>query len=177
MIYLEAVKDRTFKQQFDILGELIKTDLNAPFMLGNQAVTKPADLETELVIYPYYSYNITSYRKVQHITKRFDNSANVQFIYYDQWDISISIAAVGVGIFETMEAARKLHVWFQDVGKRKLSLNSIPVITLGAVAQRDFFMGNQYERRHGFDLVLRMARESEELITYIETVEVQNETQ
>lgn len=63
------------------------------------------------------------------------------------------------GIFDLSEGlAQKIHDWFRFHGEFILDDNGIVIMDLTDVTNRDAIIVENYERRHGFDCIMRMSR-------------------
>lgn len=165
-----ALDDTQYIEQFDKLTNAITAYTTRPIMYGMQANDKPLKrdeqgeiIEPKEVDYPYFSYNITSHRMVQNIPYTTQSEMDVTVLWKEQWEFTVSFAAIAKNIFEALEQARLLHSWFEETGYQTLS--GIPMVKVRTtpITQRDFFLVDMYERRQGFEVVLRVAREIEKV--------------
>lgn len=82
----------------------------------------------------------------------------------------LSITAYDEDADASFELAQKIHDWFSFYGSDFLDANNMVVADQTAVANRDIFLIEDYERRNGFDITMRLTREINQDIEYIESL-------
>lgn len=89
----------------------------------------------------------------------------------ESYKITISFTAFDKDLDGSLDLAQKIHDWFAFYGSDTLGANDIVVVNQTAVDNRDAFVIDGYERRNGFDVVLRVTRELVRDIDYIEHID------
>lgn len=82
----------------------------------------------------------------------------------------VSFTAYAMDDEVSSELAQKARDWFSFAGYERLSALNVVVIEATGVANRDAFVLEDYERRNGFDVTLRMTRESHTVVDYLDGV-------
>jgi hypothetical protein len=77
----------------------------------------------------------------------------------EHFKITISITAIDEDIDGSMDLASKLHEWFDFYGSEILDIGKIAVVEKTDIQNRDVFIAEDYERRNGFDVILRVTKE------------------
>lgn len=83
----------------------------------------------------------------------------------------ISFTAYAMEDDDSLELAQAVHDWFTFAGYDELSMLGIVLIEATTVQNRDAFVLEEYERRNGFDVTLRMTRETQRELDYIERID------
>ncbi len=88
---------------------------------------------------------------------------------------TLSFSAYAKDDIESRDLAQKIHDWFNFHGQLVLQDAGVAVVDITNVENRDALIVDDYERRNGFDVILRVDRELLQDIEWIETVEINNE--
>ncbi len=86
--------------------------------------------------------------------------------------MTLSITTYSKNSDESHQLALKAHSWFSFYGYEYLAEKGIIVSRLMSVQPRDTLIINDYERRQGFDVVLRVVSELKRTVETIESVEI-----
>jgi hypothetical protein len=84
----------------------------------------------------------------------------------------ISFTAYSMDEDESLELAQKIHDWFSFFGSDILQSIGVAVAEQTSVTNRDAFVVENYERRNGFDVILRIKRTQDLEIEWIEFAEI-----
>lgn len=84
----------------------------------------------------------------------------------------ISFTAYDMDNDSSIDLAQKVHDWFSFVGYDFLSSKNMVLVEATSVQNRDSFVLEDYERQNGFDVTLRLTRELQQVVEYIEQVNV-----
>lgn len=90
----------------------------------------------------------------------------------EQPTITISMTAYSCELDEAEELALQALSWFKFYGLDYLDDKEIVIIETTQVQERDTLLINDYERRKGFDVKIRVLSELENRISTIETVDL-----
>lgn len=90
----------------------------------------------------------------------------------DEYKTTISISSYAFDEDESLNLAQLIYDWFAFDGVEKLQQLGIAVVEQTAIANRDAFVVENYERRNGFDVILRINRLKDLPISTIEHVEI-----
>lgn len=171
------MSDKTYESQLRDVMVKIKTDLGVPVVYGNQIFDKPKypdDYpEEELrgtTRYPFICYVFQSIRRVANIPKEEILTDKIRRYWEEQHEFTISFTACSNDIFDCVELIQKMNAWLTNSGYEYLRSKEIICVSTTPAINRDSFLVNDYERRNGFDVRLRMAREVNTEVNYIEKV-------
>lgn len=149
--------DKTYAEQIATVLDLFTNETKIPCIMGLQIYDKPKDEEGE-TRYPYIGYTILSQALVSNLISEEGLERDVFQEWHEQWQLTISFVAVGNNYYNTIETARLLYSWLKNAGRNKMSDRNIAYVSATQVTSRDFLLVNDYERRQGFDCVLRFDR-------------------
>jgi hypothetical protein len=93
---------------------------------------------------------------------------------YDSYKATISISAYDLDDDASRDLAQKIYDWFGFYGEDDLTAVNVAVVELSNIVNRDAFVVENYERRNGFDVIIRVSRELSRADEFIERVETQN---
>jgi len=115
--------------------------------------------------YPFLTYKITTpYVKgfgMEVQTSKLIPSQNTNFEYdieetiVDQPTFTISFTAYSKDSLESQELALKACNWFNHIGYYTLKNLDVVLVSIEAIGSRDTLIVDDYERRNGFDVILR----------------------
>lgn len=88
---------------------------------------------------------------------------------------TISFTSYAMDEVDSIDLAQKVHDWFSFDGLDTLQSIGVAVVMLTDVTNRDAFVINDYERRNGFDVILRVTHTQYKNIEWIEKVEINKE--
>ena len=86
----------------------------------------------------------------------------------------ISFTAYAMDEDISVDLAQSIYDWFAFAGLDVLQSAGVSVIEQTDVTNRDAFIINGYERRNGFDVILRVPRVTDKEIEWIDTVNLDN---
>lgn len=90
----------------------------------------------------------------------------------EMFKVTLSFNAYDMDSDESYDLATKLNEWFRFYGQELLESAGIAVVSVGNIENRDSFVVDEYERRNGFDVILRVGKEMALDVGYIEKVEI-----
>lgn len=99
-----------------------------------------------------------------------------QMIRQDSYKTTISFNAYDLDDDVSRELAQKIYDWFDFFGEVDLMTANIAVVELTNVLNRDAFVVENYERRNGFDAIIRVSRELARAANEIERIETTGES-
>lgn len=91
----------------------------------------------------------------------------------DDYKTTISFTAYDFDDDVSLELAQKIYDWFAFAGLDKLQQIGVAVVEQFDIINRDAFVINEYERRNGFDVILRVPRELIKEIDWFEKANIQ----
>lgn len=95
----------------------------------------------------------------------------------DSYKATISFTAYATDDDASRDLAQKVYDWFSFTGYDYLMTLNVAVVEQTDVINRDTFIIENYERRNGFDVIIRVARELMRDIYTIEKVESAGSTE
>lgn len=122
---------------------------------------------------PYLTYKFTSPLIPGGIMTNEDIQTfvnNVKYTNYRQDTITLSIQCYSDNEDESIVLTQQAHDWFYYNSGDYLREKSIVIAELMNVTNREFQIVDHWERRHGFDVILRVVNKHEKVVTTIETV-------
>ena len=93
----------------------------------------------------------------------------------DSYKVTISLSAYDMDDDVSRDLAQKIWDWFDFFGQDDLLTANVAVVELSNIVNRDAFVVENYERRNGFDVIIRVLRELERATNPIEHVETTGE--
>jgi hypothetical protein len=96
--------------------------------------------------------------------------SNGQMTFQDSYKVTISLNAFDLDDDVSRELAQQIYEWFEFYGLDDLKAANIAVVELSNITNRDAFVVENYERRNGFDVIIRVTRELTRVVDNIETV-------
>jgi hypothetical protein len=124
---------------------------------------------------PHATYKFTSsYIKDVGMSEEWAEASEDTYVLKQQetFKVALSITAYAADSDASFDLAMTLREWFQFYGQDDLEAANIAVVNLGNVDNRDAFVVDEYERRNGFDVILRVSKELSMDVGYIEKVEI-----
>ncbi len=85
---------------------------------------------------------------------------------------TVSFLSYADTVDDSLVNAMKASDWFKGTGYHALKTLDIVVIDIGEVQNRDINIGEEWERRHGFEIELRATDIVESPLEWIEQIEV-----
>lgn len=160
------------------IRDAIITQLNA-FMAPVQVIM--SEQKEDKPPYPFIGYKVTSPYNEQAIglpIETYENDPNIpQNTLYTRTEfptMTISITAYSETIDEAEVNALKALSWFKYIGYQYLKDNGIVVVDTTSVQSRDTLIVSDYERRKGFDVILRVQSQVQRTIESIESVDYES---
>ena len=170
--------DKSFKEQLGVLFKEISRVFKCPVIYGLQVADKPLrpaqngddKAETD---YPFISYTILSSNMVANIEhiEEFDDE-NVKKVWDEQYELTLSVIAAHDNPYDALEMATRAKDWLTNASEPFLTTKDLVIVSVTPITARDFFMAIDFERRMGFDVRIRMARQTEAVFPQIKTVEI-----
>jgi hypothetical protein len=102
--------------------------------------------------------------------------SNNSMIRTESFKVTISFNAFDLDDDVSRELAQKIYDWFEFYGSDDLTANNIAVVELTNINNRDAFVVENYERRNGFDVIIRVSRELTRISSEIESVGTSGQT-
>lgn len=124
---------------------------------------------------PHATYKITSphIKDVGMPFESVEETDTTVFLRQDKsFKVAFSINAYAVDIDESISLATRLHEWFDFIGQEVFEDNDLALVEIGNIENRDAFIVDGYERRNGFDVIIRAAKTVKLDVGYIEKVEI-----
>lgn len=137
----------------------------------------PTDTPEERPAYPFLSYKITGplsntggYSLIDKpiVTESGSCADSVELIRKEQATFTMSVSAYSLNENEAVELAIKTANWFNFTGYMFLKGIDVVVVNVSVIGDRTAQIIDSYEKRYGFDVRFRVARE---IKTVIETIE------
>jgi hypothetical protein len=153
--------------------------LQKPVIMAEQAENKPT--------YPYLSYkfivpyNPDTGRGIE--VSKLIPSDNPDFEYdfeetkIQQPTMTISFTAYSLDSLESQELALKAREWMDHIGYYDLKRLGVVVVSVEAMGNRDTLIVDEYERKVGFDVIIRVVHEVKRRLETIEEVNLNKESE
>lgn len=154
--------------------ELLHDYTKVPVVMLDQIPDKPG--------YPFISYkfivayNTGGQRGIEETN--FIPSSDARFEYdteetlHLQPQMTLSITAYSDNELESSDLAQKAHDWFKHAGYYDLADANVTVVSTEAFGNRNTLIVDDYERRTGFDAILRTTDKVKRKIETIETLNI-----
>lgn len=152
-----------YKELTTAIPKGLKEYLGVLVIRGNQTAPAPA--------YPYGTYNVTTIAGANHGTWQQHDDGKDRKLVRSIW----SFSWLSDDWDESVELAIKAKEWFEHTGRTWLSEQGITVQSVTEVTNRDNMLTVEYERKNGFDVVLYVYDEVENLVAtngYIEGAQI-----
>lgn len=152
-----------------IVGKLMDY-VGVPVVMLEQVAKKPK--------YPYIGYKFTvPYNPdrtqgiietdlVPSLDPKYEHDVEETVIFQPQMTISITVYAKDS--LEAQELAKKAHDWFKHAGYYELDALNVVTVSTAAFGDRTTLIVDDYERRVGFDVILRTV---DKIKRRVETIE------
>lgn len=148
----------------DILN-VLELGIPTTVIFAEQAGPKPD--------YPYIAIKETSSfnpaTNQPYITDE-DLPEDIKRMATSQPTMSLSVTSYGSTIQDATELAQQVHDWFTFGGYRMLKEKGYVVADIQSVMNRDSLMVDDYERRRGFDIILRFVHTQSRIVEEIKVV-------
>lgn len=143
--------------------DMLSAEVGSPVILTNQAAPRPP--------YPYIGVTETipfqpGPRSLENVPEPID----IKQVASQQATMTLSVTAYGSDFAATMELAQKAHDWFSFTGYQALKEAGYVVASIGDIDNRDTLLVDDYERRRGFDVVLRFVHTQERTVEEVKKV-------
>lgn len=92
----------------------------------------------------------------------------------EEYRATFSFTAYSMDEIESYELAQKIHDWFSFEGYNFLNQFGIAVAEQTDITNRDAFIVENYERRNGFDVILRIMRTRRQNVDWFDKVAMKN---
>lgn len=154
---------RDFK---DTLIPAIKPFCGVPVIEADQDGDKPDE--------PHITFKVTS-PYIKGVGQANETYNETELSQEEEFKRILSFNAYAMDEDVSNELAQSVHDWFRFHGSDFLDANNIVVSDITDVQNRDVFLVDDYERRNGFDVTLRLSRALSKPMEYIEKAEVERE--
>ncbi|MFT9493417.1 phage neck terminator protein [Anaerosolibacter sp.] len=156
-----------------------------PVILMEQAYPKPKKADKKTIDYPFFTYKFTtpyiseshepsySTEKVASSDENFEY--DLKYTRHEMSQISLSITAYSLDSDQSYQNALEAVKWFEFIGEDYLMSKGIVVIDTGNLQNRDTLIVDDYERRVGFDVRLRVDSIVTKTLETIETTDIKME--
>lgn len=150
------------------------SDIRTPILKGLKAFTGGtvimADQTSKQPSYPYYTIKFTTVGDT--IGQANEKSVGDEITKQQVFELDVSVTAFSNKLDESFDKAFEALEWFRGVGDYVLGDENIVVVNTQPISNRDTFINIDYERRHGFDVRIRVMSETKFNVGYIEHVSV-----
>lgn len=170
----DPIEDVMFKEQLASLFKKIKEVLGFPIIMSAQ-VSDPPKNENGETDYPYVAYTIMTTNRtasVEYKAETQPSDENIVSHWQETWNMTISFTAVSKDPFSVVETITALFDWLSERGRNEMQHLNIAYVSTQPSTNRDMLMVNDYERRHGKDIVLRFGRVTTVTEPRIKTVDI-----
>ena len=151
------------------------SEIRTPVLKGLKAFTGNtvimADQATAPPAYPYYTLKITMVGDT--IGQANESLAGDEVTMQQVMELNMSITSFSNKLDASFDNAFAALEWFKGLGSYELGDEGIVVVDVQPIQNRDTFINIDYERRHGFDVRLRVTKEAAFNVGYIEQVSVE----
>jgi len=120
--------------------------------------------------FPYYTLKFLTIGET--VGQASETSVGDEITKHQVLELHVSITSFSNKLDESFDNAFKALEWFRGIGAYELEDSGIVVVNTQPVSNRDTFINIDYERRHGFDVRLRVKSETKLNVGYIEHVSV-----
>ena len=157
----------------DIITQL-NTYLGIPVVMAEQNEPKPP--------YPHMTYKVMtpyiqestlpaeSYEIIPSLDPDYEH--DIEYTRMEQPSMTISLSAYSLTPDESELKALAACAWFKFIGYEYLKDKNIIVIETSEIQDRDTLLIDNYERRRGFDVKLRVVSEITRVVATIESVDI-----
>ena len=150
------------------------SELRTPLLKGIKSYTGAtvimADQTSKPPSYPYFTIKFTTIGGS--VGQASETSVGDEITLQQVLELNVSVTAFSDKLDASFDYAFKALEWFKGFGIYVLGDENIVVVSTQPVANRDTFINVEYERRHGFDVRLRVKTESKYNVGYIEHVSI-----
>jgi len=108
-------------------------------------------------------------REVEEVAQ---DGTGFKMIRTESFKTTISFSAYDFDDDISRELAQKVYDWFAFYGYDDLLNNNIAVIEQTDIINRDAFVVENYERRNGFDVIIRISREMSRNVDIVEDINI-----
>lgn len=148
----------------DIIRSL-DSHLTRPVILAEQSSPKPS--------YPYIAIKeIVSFIPTGGRPSNYDEDLveDINRVSTSQPTMSLSLTAYGNDFDNTSGLIQQAHDWFTFTGYRQLKEAGYVVAEIQSVMNRDSLIVDDYERKRGFDVILRFVHTQSRVVEEIKVV-------
>ncbi|MEQ6856073.1 hypothetical protein AAHH17_16455 [Lysinibacillus capsici] len=151
------------------------SEIRTPILKGLKAFTGStvimADQSTKPPPYPYYTIKLATIG--ESVGQVAEKSVGDEITIRQVLELDVSVTAFSNKLDESFDKAFEALEWFKGAGTYTLDESNIVVVNTQPITNRDTFINVDYERRHGFDVRLRVAAETTFNVGYIEHISVE----
>lgn len=150
------------------------SEIRTPIIKGLKAFTGStvimADQSTKPPPYPYYTIKLATVGET--VGQVAEKSVGDEVTLRQVLELNVSVTSFSNKLDESFDKAFEALEWFKGVGVYALDESNIVVVDTHPITNRDTFINIDYERRHGFDVRLRVMSETTFNVGYIEHVSI-----
>jgi hypothetical protein len=161
-----------------IITELYKY-MNIPVIIAEQNTPKPGYPHLSIKVMNPYMQETTlasdTYKTIPNDDQESEFLYNIEYTRQEQPQISLSITAYSLTYGESIQKSLSALSWFKLFGYDYLKSQNIVVVETTQVQDRDILIVDNYERRSGFDIKLRVLSQLINIVPTIETFEITKE--
>jgi hypothetical protein len=139
---------------------------DVPVIEADQIGERPSGPHATFKVTSPYLKDVGQAEQIMH-----QNGENLQLKHVESYKIVVSFTAYAMDSDTSFDLAQKIHDWFAFYGSDVLDSNDIVVVEQTAIQNRDVFLIDDYERRNGFDVTLRVTKEMVKNIDWFDKVE------
>lgn len=151
----------------DHLIPVINEHCGAPIIQGDQIGDQPKGKHATYKITTPYGQGVGQAEEIPVVV---DGISKMRRI--DEYQATISFTAYAMDDDESVELAQSIYDWFKFDGLDTLQGLGVAVVEQTNITNRDAFVIEDYERRNGFDVILRIKRVRDFNVDWIEKVQL-----
>lgn len=158
--------------------EVIRNAIVSGLYQRLQVPVVPTDTSQPKPAYPFVSYKFTTlYRPDARVMIRspVPSEQEVEYTLREQPQMVISISTYSLDEAEAYNLAIQVQDWFKLHGYRYLKDNSLIVVDTTALQDRSILLVDNFEKRIGFDVILRTVHEQKARVESIEAYVLEGE--
>lgn len=147
----------------EVLKELSEC-VDVPVIFANQSAPKPK--------YPFITIKTMTANNPNGNHPSIINENNTDGINQTfSAQVTSTISVTALGNEDVSQEVQSVHDWFSFIGYRKLKEKGLIISDVGSIANRDSLIVDDYERKQGFDVLVRYVKVVERNLENIELVE------
>lgn len=147
--------------------------IRTPLVKGLRAFTEypviMADQTSEPPAYPYYTMKFTTVGEP--VGQQIESTNEGEVTFEQVTEMTVSLTAYSDKLEQSFDCIYKALEFFKGFGIYVLQDENIVIVRTHPITNRDTFLNVEYERRHGFDIDLRIKTVSTYDVGFIERLE------